>query len=170
MRASNIPVDPLIREVPYLEVGGVPNLCFLNVPKRVAHAGGKTVWGWRCLPEAGGLIENQTGHCVWESPEGVLREITPQGWLSGDHTGFLRLPSRFIPDDTVRLQVEATGEIGRIGRYRPLHPSPKIQKICEFMAREADALVNGDAERHRYWNGRVNDIAHKFGVHVDPVI
>lgn len=162
-------VSDFVLDLPYLEVGGDLNLCFINVPDQVVRDGGRTVWGWRCLSEVGGLIENQAGHCVWESPEGVLWEITPQGWLCGDQVGVLRLPSRFIPDDAVRQQFEATGEIGLIGRYRPLHPSPKVQKLCELVQREQAAWRDGDAERHRYWNKRVNDIAHKFGFHVDPL-
>lgn len=164
MRASNSALD-----LPYLEVGGKLNLCFINVPEQVARGSGRVVWGWRCLPEVGGLIENQAGHCVWESPDGVLWEITPQGWLCGAQIGALRLPSRFIPDDGVRQQFEATGEIGLIGRYRPLHPSPKVLKLCDLVEREQAAWRAGDKERHRYWNKRVNDIAHQFGFHVDPL-
>lgn len=164
MRVSDQALD-----LPYLEVGGELNLCFINVPEQVAREGGKAVWGWRCLPEVGGLIEHQAGHCVWESPDGVLWEITPQGWLCGHQVGVLRLPSRFIPDDAVRQQFEAAGEIGLIGRYRPLHPSPKVLKLCDLMQREQAAWRDGDVEKHRYWNKRVNDIANQFGFHVDPV-
>ena len=170
MRTSHVPSDPSNLVVPYLEVGGSPNRCFENVPRQVARAGGKVVWGWRCLPELGGLVEQQGGHCVWESPEVVLWEITPQLWIGGGAAGVVKHPSRFIADDTVRERYDATGLMSVVRRYRPLHPSPKIQKLCEYMERESDALVRGDAESHRYWNGRVNTIANQFGVHVDPVI
>ncbi len=168
---ADLPTGEHAAELPYLEVNGSPNLCYLNVAERVASTGGKAVWGWRCVPELGGLVESQSGHCVWESPEGCRWEITPLLWTGENgEVGVIRQASKFIPDDTIRQRYEADPQIGLIRRYRPLRNHPNIHKLCELLEREYTAwAVNGDAEAHRYWNGRVNAIANTYGVRVEPL-
>jgi hypothetical protein len=167
---ADSPTGDLAAVLPYLEVNGTPNLCYVNVPERVALASGKAVWGWRCVPELGGLVESQSGHCVWESPEGVRWEITPLMWIGGNgEAGIVRHASKFIPDDTVRERYESNPQMGLIQRYRPCRNQPRIQKLCELLEREYTAwAVNKDAEAHRYWNGRVNAIANTYGFQVEP--
>lgn len=64
--------------IPLRPITGKPvNECFNVVPEHIAANGGKQKIGWYILYWRRVLIE-AVFHCVWESPEGELIDITPK--------------------------------------------------------------------------------------------
>ena len=53
--------------------------------------------GWRCLPEVGGLIEHQAGHCVWESSDGVLWRSSRRACCAAIRSACCGCPPRSSP-------------------------------------------------------------------------
>jgi hypothetical protein len=70
------PENPVL--IPLLPVPGKPqNECFNIVPEHISTYGGKQKIGWYILYWRRVLIE-AVFHCVWESPDGELVDITPK--------------------------------------------------------------------------------------------
>jgi hypothetical protein len=81
------PVRVPVRPEPDAEV----NECFLNVPKKIARAGGAIKHGW-CIWELSGLFVEAEFHGVWRSPPGDFVDVTPK---VHKETEIL-----FLPDDS----------------------------------------------------------------------
>lgn len=69
-----------VLELPYLEVGGELNLCFINVPEQVAREG-----GWLALSARGRWSDRTSSRPLRLGVVGRRPlEIIPQGVLCGD--------------------------------------------------------------------------------------
>lgn len=62
-----VPVEP--------DVNAKERMCFINVKIKTEVNGGKVVYGWRI--NDGDLILEAEFHAVWETPNGILIDITP---------------------------------------------------------------------------------------------
>jgi hypothetical protein len=57
--------------------GAEPQMCSSNVEKRIKACGGKKVFGWK-TKDIGNDWKVRENHCVWEDPDGVLWDVTPE--------------------------------------------------------------------------------------------
>jgi hypothetical protein len=56
------------------------NECFSIVPKHITTHGGKQKIGW-CIHVWRYVLIEAEFHCIWESPEGKLIDITPRVYI-----------------------------------------------------------------------------------------
>lgn len=68
--------EPII--IPLRPIAGKPlNECLTIVPEHVSTNGGKQKLGW-CIHVWKGVLVEAEFHCVWETPEGNLVDLTPK--------------------------------------------------------------------------------------------
>jgi len=66
--------------VPLRPLSGKPiNECFTIVPEYISTYGGKQKFGW-CIHVWKKVLIEAEFHCIWESPEGELIDITPKNY------------------------------------------------------------------------------------------
>jgi hypothetical protein len=135
------------------------------VAKRIKAMGGKAIYGWRIIddPKQSPVAILKQHHCIWESPEGELQDVTPQiEGIEGDHmiVGWPDEHIVFERDDSVPM-----GEKALPTRYIPRQP--KWKQICHWMEIADVKLKEGDLQSCRYWTDKANQIAHKHGFHWD---
>lgn len=139
--------------------GAEPLMCSVNVEKRIRAMGGRAVYGWAVRHDV--YNDCWQNHCVWESPEGELVDVTPVfSAVAGDYA-VIDWPyeTEFVRDDAA-----AFTERGLPNRYVPTRPGGGLAKGCEFMTIADEHLRSGDLDRCRYWTERANRAAEKVGV------
>lgn len=142
--------------------GAKPLMCNINVQKRIRVMGGRAVYGW-CIRHDK-FNDCWQNHCVWESPEGELVDVTPVfSNIIGDYA-VITWPDEieFIRDDDAVFT-----EKGLPTKYIPTRPGPNMAKACEYMTVADEHLRNNDLERCRYWTERANKSGRKVGVYWD---
>jgi len=136
-----------------------PLMCNVNVEKWIQAMGGRAVFGWKV--EHDHFNDGLSNHCVWESPEGELVDVTPiYAGMEGDYA-VIEWPTEteFVRDDAAVF----TGR-SLPNRYVPTRPGNAIAKACEFMTIANECLRQDDLERCRYWMERANRAGKKAGV------
>ena len=139
--------------------GAEPLMCNINVQKRIQAMGGGAVFGWKVRHDV--YNDCWESHCVWQSPEGELEDVTPVfAGVEGDYAVIE------WPDETefAREDAAAFTERGLPNRYVPTRPGTEMAKGCEFMTIADRYLWHEDLERCRYWTGRANRATEKIGV------
>jgi hypothetical protein len=89
--------DPVL--LPFTDLSGRARQCHMNVLHRVRTHGGKRRNGWLIWESA--MFAEASFHCVWESPDGELVDLTPRD--DGEEHIL------FLPDPETRLTVGPHG-------------------------------------------------------------
>jgi hypothetical protein len=137
-----------------LRTGERPHLsCYDNVARRVQADSGRLVMGWM-LEERPGAFVSATHHAVWQSPQGVLIDITNPGH-GGEPAGsttFVRDANPPRLDDTRMLLVE-TNFFKLLG-----HPLLDAQfaayRVHNSDMREEKTIALAVGGKPYDWNGR----------------
>ena len=155
---SNIQyVTQMIRVQPICDAE--PLMCNVNVDTRIKAAGGRAAFGWKVQHDY--VNDGLSNHCVWESPEGELVDVTPDyAGMEGDYA-VIEWPTEteFVRDDAAVFTGRSLPT-----RYVPTRPGNAIAKACEFMTIADECLRRDDLERCRYWTNRANRAGKKAGV------
>lgn len=139
--------------------GAEPLMCNLNVQKRIRAVGGQAVYGWCVRHDK--FNDCWQNHCVWESPDGELVDVTPVFTeVIGDHAVV------DWPDETefVRDDAAAFTDRGLPTRYVPTVPGQHMARACKYMTTADEHLRAGDLEKCRYWTDRANRHGKKVGI------
>ena len=125
-----VPVDPL----PNKPI----NECFSIVPEYITSNGGEQKIGWAIWYWPGVFIEAEF-HCIWESPDGHLVDITPK-----------QLPTinqiLFLPDPTRHYEGRQVDNI-----RKPISQHPLINQYIALAERYYRETNKGDlANQHGY--------------------
>lgn len=139
--------------------GAEPLMCSMNVEKRIRAMGGRAVYGWAVRHDK--YNDAWQNHCVWESPDGELVDVTP---VFSEIVGDRAVIS--WPDQTefVRDEAAVFTDRGLPTRYVPSVPGTHMAKACEYMTVADGHLRNGDLEKCRYWTERANRYGRKVGI------
>jgi hypothetical protein len=139
--------NPVI--IPLRPIVGKPqNECFNIVPEYISANGGKQKIGWYILCWRHVLIE-AAFHCVWESPEGELIDITPKIYKMQNIV--------FLPDPTKNYTGRQVDNI-----RKPLAPDKNILKFISLAEEYIRYVNNGDLADYY---GKVEikeDFIHKY--------
>ena len=111
---------------------GLMNECFPNVQRMVWEHGGQQVNGWAVWQWAN-ISVTLEAHAVWESPEGMLVDITPHD--CGEREIL------FLRDDKVVYSGKPIGSI-----RQPLTGSPLVAELIGLL-NERDRIMCASADR-----------------------
>ena len=139
--------------------GAEPLMCSVNVEKRIRVMGGQPVFGWKVQHDQ--YNDCWQSHCVWESPDGELVDVTPVfAGIEGEFAVIVwPTETEFVRDDAASFT-----ERGLPSCYVPTRPGDDIARGCEFMTIADKYLWQDDLERCRYWTQRANRAAKKLGI------
>lgn len=139
--------------------GAEPQMCSLNVEKRIRACGGKKAFGWK-IKDIGNDWKIRENHCVWEDPDGVLWDVTPE---YVDVSGEYAISDWGDEIDFERDDSSAFVGKNNPGQYVPPKDNRHLKKAAEYMGRGDRAMNKGDLEGCRYWTNKANEAARKGG-------
>lgn len=121
--------DPRI--IPLRPIAQKPlNECLTIVPEHITKHGGKQKFGW-CIHVWKGVLVEAEFHCVWETPEGNLVDLTPKK----EHGDAII----FIPDPDIKY----TGvQIENI--RKPLTNNPDVKEFIQLFEEYFQHMNKGD--------------------------
>jgi len=149
--------------VPYQHVTEAePACCFVNVENYCEQHGGLPVIGWLVTEEK--LYYELLHHCIWQSPEGNLLDITPQvTTYDADHDAVISWPHiQFLPDPEARLRGEKPNRIPLPTRFIAKVNDSNVKKGLEFLGISNEAYYQGDYERGNYYTKRAQDQINRY--------
>lgn len=149
--AEKIKVQPMC--------GAEPLMCNVNVEKRIMAMGGRAVFGWAVYHDR--YNDAWQNHCVWESPDGELVDVTP---VISEVVGDQAVVEWTAETEFVRDDAAAFTDCGLPTRYVPTRPGTHMAKACECMTVADEHLRHGDLEKCRYWTERANRYGRRVGV------
>jgi len=141
-----------------------PASCYLNIRKQVQKRGGRTAFGWLktdVIFWERPKIQTWIHHCVWESPEGKLFELTPfvQKVIDDSIIATLSDTSIFIPDDDAQLIKHPDGRFQSLTpQYTAIVNSEEAEKGIECMKAADKKLRQGDVRGEAYWCERASQV------------
>ena len=109
-----------------------PNECFHVVKQHIAVNGGRQVFGWSIWEWPGVYLEAEF-HSIWETPDGILIDVTPKQ-IHSDAITFLHEPKK---------QYEGR-QVNNV--RKPLVDSLTVRKFIEANNRIFNALNKGAAK------------------------
>lgn len=122
--------------VPVLpEIHAKPRACFINVRAKVAQDGGKELNGWQLWTWPNVFIEAEH-HCVWESPEGNLIDVTPK------ENGEKRIA--FLSDPAALYDHENHRRVDNI--RKALSVDPDIDEYLDLAAKLYQLIEDGSVD------------------------
>jgi hypothetical protein len=131
-------------------LGAMPLECSSNVAKRIAHDGGKAVFGW-AVKDCGFYTAKQN-HCIWEDPDGTLWDVTPQPIkVEGRNVTCEFQEVEFERDDTATFANKSAPT-----RFISKIDDPKVKKGLGWFELSEKRLKDGDLEACRYYTNKAN--------------
>ena len=152
--------QPLVSTIRVQSIcGAEPLMCSDNVDKRIRAMGGKPVFGWSVTHDL--FCDTWVNHCVWESPDGELVDVTPVFESATNNYAVIgwNETTEFVRDD------EATFvERGRPTKYVSTLPNPLVHEACKIMERADVFLMAGDLAKCEYWTQKANNKMRQAGI------
>lgn len=124
---TSVPVQPLV-DMP-------PDECFHVVKQHIAINGGRQVFGWSIWEWPGVFLEAEF-HSVWETPEGILIDVTPKQMHCDAIT--------FLHDARKKYEGYQVNNV-----RRPLVDSLTVRKFIEVNNQIFNAMNKGEAKYER---------------------